>query len=83
MQDAIIAAALQAGNDAIVDDTNLHGGSHRRFVKIARETFSEVVCHDFTDVPIETCIQRDKHREASVGEDVIRSMHDRYINNRN
>lgn len=34
---------------------------------------------DFTDVPLEECIERDKKREISVGENVIRRMYDKYL----
>lgn len=33
----------------------------------------------YFDTPVDTCIDRDKHREKSVGEDVIRSMYKKYV----
>jgi predicted kinase len=34
---------------------------------------------DFTDVPLATCIERDRQRPASVGEGVIRTMHRQFL----
>lgn len=40
---------------------------------------AELIIHDFTDVPLEVCIDRDLKRISSVGEKVIRSMHKQYL----
>lgn len=79
VQDAIIRAGLERGWDVIVDDTNFYKGTEKRFRGLAADNGANVAVIDFTDVPVETCIERDKHREASVGEDVIRSMAERYL----
>jgi hypothetical protein len=34
---------------------------------------------DFTDVPLATCIERDRQRPASVGAGVIRTMHRQFL----
>lgn len=80
VQDGIIRAGLLRGWDVIVDDTNFFRGTEKRFRSLAFECKAEVECIDFTNVPVETCIERDAKREASVGEDVIRGMAERYLN---
>jgi hypothetical protein len=39
----------------------------------------EVVCKDFSDVSLETCLKRDKKRENSVGDKVIKDMYNKYV----
>ena len=78
IRDAAIVAALDVQRDVIVDDTNL---SPRHFEHIAKLVAGRaaVGIQDFTHVPIEECIQRDKERSRSVGERVIREMFDRHL----
>jgi len=40
---------------------------------------AEVVIQDFTDVPLETCLKRDRERPNAVGERVIRRMYRDYL----
>ena len=51
----------------ICDDTHMYPGSHSSYLGLS----SNVVCVDFTDVPLETCIKQDLNRLASVGKDII------------
>jgi tRNA uridine 5-carbamoylmethylation protein Kti12 len=51
----------------ICDDTHMYPGSHNGYLGLS----NSVVCVDFTDVPLETCIKQDLNRLASVGKDVI------------
>ena len=39
----------------------------------------DVIEKDFTDVPVTECIRRDRERNRSVGEEVIRSFYEKYI----
>lgn len=79
MQHAMIRAALAAGRDVIVDDTNLNRRTVAKLEGLARDHQAELVKVDFTDVPLRDCIARDAKRDRSVGEDVIRSMWGRYL----
>jgi hypothetical protein len=77
----------------IVDDTNLDDSHLNRMKQIAEEFMIPVDDNqgismtptviveekDFTNVPLETCIERDKKRQASVGEKVIRRFHSQYL----
>ena len=78
IRDAIISSTLLAGHSVIVDDTNFapkHEINLRNIATSLKVPF-EV---EFFDTPIEECIKRDLARPVSVGEGVIREMHDRYL----
>lgn len=74
VRDALILAALQEGYHVLVDDTNLHE-KHEQAIRELVKGQAIVSIKDFTDVPLETCIERDQHRPNYVGEQVIRKMH--------
>lgn len=80
VQYAIIDAALDKGHDVYVDDTNLSSSVRKNLQKAAdRHPGTRVLWHDHTHVPVEVCIAQDSKRERQVGEEVIRSMHERYL----
>lgn len=95
MRDSLIIAAINDGMNVIVDDTNLnkqsildHIGnlvvwtnqSPGEEVSLYNADWIEFEWVDFTDVPLETCIKRDRDRRSqSVGEQVIRGMYHRYL----
>jgi len=83
LRNHIIMNALGFGKHVIVDDTNLHPKHEENIRQMLREHFPNVTLEikDFTDVPIETCIENDLKRLDSVGEKVIRKMHTQYLNN--
>lgn len=79
VRDFVIAQALNSGKHVIVDDTNLHPKHRARFDELAKEYRKSgkscaVLVKDFSDIPVETCIERDLKRNRSVGEKVIRRM---------
>lgn len=82
-QNAIIRAALFAGHDVVVDDTNLNPKAIKRLSDITEEFGAHLSRKDFSDVPLGECIKRDAARgqagNRSVGEDVIRGMWDRWL----
>jgi predicted kinase len=75
VRDQIILAALEAGKHVIVDDTNFHPKHEKRLRELAAVHDAHFEIKDFTDVPLEVCIDRDRKRPNSVGEAVIRNMH--------
>lgn len=82
MENDLIHKALTNDYDVIVDATNLRGT--QRFEALCSLIPSEVTLKvkDFTDVPIETCIERDSKRtEGKVGEEVIMRMYNKYLHN--
>jgi predicted kinase len=80
-RDALILGLLAKGLDVICDDTNLPQRSARDLARLARRAGAGFEVEDFTDVPLETCIERDAARgdKKPVGEAVIRDMHARYL----
>lgn len=79
-QYAAIDAALRADRDVFVDDTNLNPKVQANLLEAARRVDgTHILWHDFTDVPLATCIERDAHRERQVGPAVIRSMWEKYL----
>jgi predicted kinase len=79
-RDLLINLALDAGKHVLIDDTNLnplHEQHIRETVKARGD--AEVEIKDFTDVPLEVCIERDLKRPNSVGEKVIRKMYNEWL----
>ena len=86
IEDAIIISSSFNGYSVVIDATNFKGLD--RFKKllinspiITPECFNDIdfEIKDFTDVPLEDCISRDKLRDKPVGEKVIRDFHNKYI----
>jgi predicted kinase len=73
-RDTLILLALQEGFHVLVDDTNLLP-RHEETIRTLVKGLAQVEIQDFTDVSLETCIERDKQRQNYVGEDVIRKMY--------
>lgn len=78
VRDTLILSALTEGYHPIIDDTNLHS-KHDQAIRELVKGLATVEIQDFTDVPLETCIERDLQRLHSVGEQVIRSMYRQFI----
>lgn len=83
MQQALVRAALEAGRDVIVDDTNLRLKFARAWVDLAVSVGAEFAVNDeFLSVPVDVCVERDATRTPGVGADVIRGMHLKFLNGR-
>jgi len=82
-QHAAIGALLAVGSDVVCDDTNLASRYVRALMETAERSGAAVVIADqFLAVPVDECVRRDAERApqyASVGESVIRGMHQRYL----
>jgi predicted kinase len=78
-----VTQALRRGQDVIVDDTNLRAKVLRGWAELAHRVGVEFHVQDFTDVPLETCVARDRQRRLrgsrSVGVTVIHNMYDRFL----
>ena len=79
VRDYIVTAALNAGTHAIVDDTNLAPKHQAALKDLAKKHGAALEVVDFTNVPLEECIERDRKRPNYVGEDVIRKMHTQFL----
>lgn len=73
IQDRVIVDAVNSGYSVIVHDTNLNSKSPTRIKKLFDGDVQFMVA-DFTNVPVETCLERDAQRENPVGEKIIRNM---------
>lgn len=81
VRDFIVQQGLKIGNDVIVDDTNFNP-----FHEVALKVFAEVnkagfEVKDFTDVPLQECLDRDYKREGKsrVGAKIIKQMYNQYL----
>lgn len=84
IRDAAILGALRKGIDVIADDTNLPQRTIRDLARLAKRSGGDFEVVDFTDVPLDVCLERDaaRHDKKPVGEAVIRDMYDRYLKGR-
>lgn len=73
-RDRLIRQALQSGRSVISSDTNLVQKHITQLSNIAKQNNAKVEVRSFLDVPLKELIERDKKREDSVGEQVIRKM---------
>lgn len=78
-QDSAILAAVDAGFDVIIDNTHLVPRLPNRYKRLLAARDVRFKVRNFTDVPLEVCIERDRNRAAAVGEQVIRDMHARML----
>lgn len=73
VQEKMVAAALSAGEDVVIDDLNLRPKYVSQWIEFAHAHGAEwLVVPLGTDV--ETCVARDAAREEPVGESVIREL---------
>ncbi len=73
VRDAAILLAMHAGYVVIVDDTNINP-THVQQIQALVLGQAEAEIQDFTNVPLEVCIERDRNRPNPVGEQAIRRM---------
>lgn len=78
-RNALVKLALKHHYDVIVDDTNLASKHEHELKGIAQHYGAAFEVVAFTHVPLETCIERDRHRPNYVGEKVIRDMYNKYL----
>jgi len=80
-RDKLIHQSLQDGKSVISSDTNLLQKHIAQISSIARKYNAEIEIMSFLDVPLKEVIERDKNREYSVGEQVIRRMFHEQVKN--
>jgi predicted kinase len=79
IRDEIVEHYLSHGHTIIVDDTNLAEKHTQRLRKLADKHDAVFEIVSFTDVPLQTCLERNVERANPVPEKVIRDMYNRYI----
>lgn len=77
-QRTLILEALDAGFHVIVDDTNLNPRYISEFEKLVKGK-AQVSIKDFTEAPLERCIEWDLKRKSSVGKDVIIQTYNKWL----
>lgn len=60
--DQEVRASLSAGNNVIIDNTNLSKVAVRNIEKLAKEFDAEIIWYDTTNVSIAECIRRNRAR---------------------
>jgi predicted kinase len=75
----LVNTALASGRDVVVHDTNLRATYRTAWKKVADGALAKFEMIDLTGVHLDDCIERDRLRERTVGEDVIRSLHKKFI----
>lgn len=80
IRDAHISDAFRAVEECVVISADTNLGKHEsQLRRIANRHKADFELKDFTNVPLETCIERDSKREKPVGEQVIRGMYEKYV----
>ncbi|MDB5242008.1 MAG: 5-hydroxyl kinase [Spirosoma sp.] len=75
LQKTAILDGLARGWHVLIDNTNLKLGYFKEFRQLLTNHFDAVeVSYQLIDVSVNECIRRDKYRDDSVGEDVIRKQ---------
>ena len=73
LQITAILEGIRGGWHVLIDNTNLKLSYLNEFKKLLSSHFDDVeIQYRLMDVPVDECIQRDKYRDDSVGEAVIR-----------
>ena len=72
-----VETAIEHGKSVIIDATNLNRNTIGKWNTIAEEFHTQIE-YKFFDVGLTECIERDKYRENSVGEKVIKKMYRQY-----
>lgn len=74
-----VRTALKNGYQVLEHSMNLRSSYVRAWRDLAQECGAEFQIVDFTDVPLDTCLQRDFDREVSVGSKVIMELHTKFV----
>ena len=75
LQKTAILEGLARGWHVLIDNTNLKLSYINEFRKLLAERFDAVdIQYKLVEMPVDECIQRDKYRDDSVGEAVIRKQ---------
>lgn len=79
VRDKLIIHYMSNGYNVIVDDTNLAEKHEKTLQELAQGFQAMFEVKDFTEVPLQTCLDRDSARPNSVGAKVIKGMHRQFL----
>lgn len=79
IRELMIEWAIKNDLSIVIDNTNLHPKHEENYRRIAEENGYKFSVKDFTNVPLEICILRDRKRTKKVGHYVILSMYNQFL----
>lgn len=83
IRDEMIRNYLSRGLTVISSDTNLSPKTRARLRRIAEAFEADIQVQDFTDVPIQVCLERNRDRyergDFKVPDEAIIDMYERFI----
>ena len=77
LEEFSIRAAIKRNYNVIIDATNLNPKTREKWVRLAAETKSLIEFKEFY-VPFKEALERDKNRERSVGEKILKNFYLKY-----
>lgn len=81
LEEFSVRAAIKRGYNVIIDATNLNPKTQEKWNKIANETNSSIEFKEFY-ISFKEALERDKNRERSVGEQVLKRFYKQYYYDR-
>ena len=81
LEEFSVRAAIKRGYNVIIDATNLNPKTIDKWNKIANETNSSIEFKEFY-ISFKEALERDKNRERSVGEKVLKRFYQQYYYDR-
>lgn len=79
MEQQMVCHLLRQGKTVIVDDTNLSLRGVLEWLEVGSAERATWHVEDFTAVPLETCLKRNRQRDRVLPEDVIREKYERHV----
>lgn len=79
LENASVDVALANGYSVIVDATNFT--TINKWRNLAKELKMNFEVKDFTDTPLDVCIQRDQQKTNPIGKATIVRMYEQYLKN--
>lgn len=81
LEEFSIRAAIKRNYNVIIDATNLNPKTREKWVRLAAETKSLIEFKEFY-IPFKEALERDKNRERSVGEKVLKNFYLKYYSDK-
>ena len=75
----MLALAMDFNLDIVIDNMNLSNSSLKEVQKLVEDTDYIIEYKDFTNVPLEVCIEGDSKRENPIGAEIITNTYNKYI----
>jgi predicted kinase len=78
VRDYIILESINEGKNVVVDEMNLNEKNLKHFETLIGDKANITIDDSFLSVTLEECIKRDKERDFTIGEDIIKKTYDKY-----